>query len=49
MCKTVVIAAGCRSDGHREVLGVDIGDSENEMFRTEFPPAISTPALRGEA
>src|SRR5690625_422947 len=30
--KAVVTATGCRADGHREVLGVDIGDSENETF-----------------
>ena len=34
--KAVVIATGVRTDGHREVLGVDIGDSENETFWTEF-------------
>ena len=28
----VVIATGVRADGHREVLGVDIGNSENETF-----------------
>ena len=34
--KAVVIATGVRTDGHREVLGVDIGNSENETFWTEF-------------
>jgi hypothetical protein len=34
--KAVVIATGCRADGHREILGVDIGNSENETFWTEF-------------
>jgi putative transposase len=34
--KAVVIATGLRADGHREVLGVDVGDSENETFWTEF-------------
>ena len=34
--KAVVIATGVRADGHREVLGVDIGNSENETFWTEF-------------
>ena len=34
--KAVVIATGLRADGHREVLRVNIGDSENETFRTEF-------------
>jgi transposase-like protein len=32
----VVIATGLRADGHREILGVDVGDSENETFWTEF-------------
>jgi len=30
--KAVVIATGLRAAGHREVLGVDVGDSENEVF-----------------
>lgn len=34
--KAVVIATGLRVDGHREVLGVDIGDSETEPFWAEF-------------
>lgn len=34
--KAVVIATGLRADGHREVLGVDVGDSENEVFWGEF-------------
>ena len=34
--KAVVIATGLRADGYREVLGVDLGDSENETFWTEF-------------
>ena len=32
--KAVVIATGLRADGHHEVLGVDVGDSENETFWT---------------
>ena len=34
--KAVVIATVVRADGHREVLGLDVGDSENETFWTEF-------------
>jgi hypothetical protein len=34
--KAVVIATGLRVDGHREVLGLDVGDSENETFWREF-------------
>ena len=31
-----VIATGLHLDGHREVLGIDVGDSGNETFWTEF-------------
>jgi len=31
-----VIATGVSADGHREVLGCQVGDSETEEFRTEF-------------
>ena len=34
--KAIVIATGLRADGHREVLGLDVGDSENEPFWKEF-------------
>ena len=34
--KAIVIATGLRADGHREVLGLDVGDSENEPFWREF-------------
>jgi hypothetical protein len=44
--KAVVIATGLRADGHREVLGVDIGDSENETFWREF---LTGPVDRGLA
>ncbi len=30
--KALVIATGVREDRHREVLGVDVGDSEDELF-----------------
>ena len=30
--KAVVIATGTRSDGGREVLGLDVSDSEDEAF-----------------
>src|SRR5271167_3879196 len=32
----VIIAVGVNGDGRREVLGMDIGASEAETFRTEF-------------
>lgn len=45
--KAVVIATGVRVDGHREVLGVDIGDSENETFWTEFLRGLKDRGLSG--
>jgi putative transposase len=45
--KAVVIATGLRADGHREVLGVDIGDSENETFWTEFLRDLKERKLAG--
>ncbi|MCP4309546.1 MAG: IS256 family transposase [bacterium] len=45
--KAVVIATGVRADGHREVLGVDIGDSENETFWTEFLRDLKDRGLDG--
>ena len=34
--KAVVIATGVSGDGHREILGIDVGDSEDEVFWREF-------------
>jgi len=45
--KAVVIATGLRADGYREVLGVDVGDSENETFWTEFLRSLKDRGLRG--
>jgi transposase-like protein len=45
--KAVVIATGLRADGHREVLGVDIGDSENETFWREFLTSLVDRGLDG--
>jgi transposase-like protein len=41
--KAVVIATGLRADGHREVLGVDVGDSENENVLDRVPPRSQRP------
>ncbi len=30
--KAVVVATGVTADGRREVLGLDVGDSEDEVF-----------------
>ena len=43
----VVIATGLRADGHREILGVDVGDSENETFWTEFLGGLNDRGLTG--
>src|SRR5699024_6556947 len=45
--KAVVIATGLRADGRREVLGVDVGDSENETFWTEFLRDLKARGLAG--
>ena len=45
--KAVVIATGLRADGHREVLGLDVGDSENEMFWREFLTGLNDRGLAG--
>jgi putative transposase len=45
--KAVVIATGLRADGHREVLGLDVGDSENETFWTEFLRDLKDRGLAG--
>jgi putative transposase len=43
----VIIAVGVNSDGRREVLGMDIGDSEAETFWTEFLRKLRRRGLRG--
>jgi len=45
--KAVVIATGLRADGRREVLGVDVGDSENETFWREFLTGLGDRGLAG--
>jgi transposase-like protein len=45
--KAVVVATGLRADGHREVLGVDVGDSENETFWREFLTGLTDRGLGG--
>jgi len=45
--KAVVIATGLRAAGHREVLGVDVGDSENEVFWREFLTGLVDRGLAG--
>jgi hypothetical protein len=39
--QAIVVAVGVAADGRREVLGFDVGDTENEAFWTQFPESSS--------
>lgn len=45
--QAVVVAFGVAADGRREVLGFDVGDSENEVFWTGFLRSMKTRGLHG--
>ena len=45
--RAVVIATGVTADGNREVLGVDVGDSEDELFWTTFLRDLKARGLAG--
>lgn len=45
--RAVVIATGVTSDSNREVLGVDVGDSEDELFWTGFLRSLEGRGLSG--
>src|SRR5918993_487109 len=45
--RAVVIATGVTANGDREVLGVDIGDSEDETFWTRFCRSLRDRGLTG--
>jgi putative transposase len=45
--RAVVIATGITQDGGREVLGVMVGDSETEVFWTEFLRSLRERGLSG--
>ncbi|UFS61058.1 IS256 family transposase [Subtercola endophyticus] len=45
--QAIVVAVGVAADGHREVLGFDVGDSENEAFWTEFLRGLKARGLNG--
>lgn len=45
--QAVVIATSVTANGHREVLGVDVGDSETEDFWTEFLRSLRDRGLHG--
>jgi putative transposase len=45
--QAVVVADGVAADGRWEVLGFDVGDSENEGFWTSFRRSLKTRGLDG--
>ena len=45
--QAVVVAVGVAADGRREVLGFDVGDTENEPFWTAFLRSLKTRGLTG--
>ncbi|GAB3129035.1 hypothetical protein GCM10027056_30420 [Glaciibacter psychrotolerans] len=45
--QAVVVAVGVAADGRREVLGFDVGDTENEPFWTAFLRSLKTRGLDG--
>lgn len=45
--QAIVVAVGVAADGRREVLGFDVGDTENEDFWTGFLRGLKTRGLAG--
>jgi len=45
--KAVVVATAVAADGRREILGLDIGDSEDEVFWRGFLTSLKGRGLRG--
>jgi transposase-like protein len=45
--QAVVVATGVAADGHREVLGFDVGDSKDGAFWTSFLRSLCTRGLTG--
>ena len=45
--QAVVVATAVRADGHREVLGFDVGDSEDGAFWTAFLRSLKARGLHG--
>jgi putative transposase len=45
--QAVVVATGVAADGHREVLGFEVGDSEDGAFWTAFLRSLKTRGLCG--
>lgn len=47
--QAIVVATGVSADGRREVLGFDVGDSEDGAFWTQFLRSLKTRGLHGVA
>ena len=47
VCQAVVIATGVTTDGRREVLGFDVGDSKDGAFWTAFLRGLKARGLAG--
>ena len=45
--KAVVVATAVTTDGRREILGLDVGDSEDEVFWRGFLAALKSRGLAG--
>jgi putative transposase len=45
--RAVVVATGVAGDGNREVLDLDVGDTEDEVFWTQFLRRLRKRGLRG--
>ena len=45
--RAVVVATGVSATGEREVLGLDVGDSEDEVFWTDFLRSLRARGLAG--
>lgn len=45
--RAVVVAIGITAEGTREILGLDVGDSEDETFWTRFLRSLKERGLRG--
>jgi transposase-like protein len=45
--QAIVVAVGVAADGRREVLGFDVGDTENEAFWTSFLRSLKARGLGG--
>src|SRR3546814_15890218 len=45
--RAVIVATAVTTDGNREVLGLDVGDSEDEVFWTAFLRTLRDRGLSG--